>query len=87
MEIYTNAKVSPVGKVNKEDLQRIVIATLIFLAAPILLYAAQLQGTLTQNHVLFFSDLVPNLMTIGAIEGWFIGIIINFFLKLSDGKK
>lgn len=87
MNIFTTAKVSPVGTVNKADLQKIARDTFVFFAAPILTYFGQLSGTLSQKGVLLFSDFVPTLITIGAIEGWAIGIGINFFLKLNDGKK
>lgn len=87
MNLFTEAKVSPVGQVNKADLQKIARDTAIFFAAPILMYVGQLSGTLSINHVVLFPDLAPTLTTIGAIEGWLIGIIINFFLKLRDGSK
>lgn len=87
MKLFTEAKVSPVGQVNKKDLAKILRDTLIFFAAPILIYFGQLSGTLTNNGVITMSDLLPTLVTLGAIQGWFIGIAINFFLKLQDGSK
>ncbi len=87
MELYTTAKVSPPGKVNKADLKKIARDTAIFFAAPILVYFGQLSGVLAQNKVIVWPDLVPSIGTIGAIEGWAIGIAINFFLKLRDGSK
>lgn len=87
MDIYTEKKVSPVGQVNKSDLKKIARDTAIFFAAPILTYLAQLTGSLNQNGVVGISDLTPSLVTIGSVQGWFFGIVVNFFLKLSDGKK
>lgn len=87
MNIFTQAKVSPVGKVNIVDIQNIVRSTAIFFAAPILIYLAQLTGTLTQSHIILGNEFLPNTMTVGAIEGWAVGIAINFFLKLRDGSK
>lgn len=87
MNLYSEAKISPPGSVNKRDLKKIATDTLIFFAAPILLYLGQVQGTLNQNHIVVWEDFIPNLMTIGAIEGWAIGIVINFFLKFRDGSK
>mgnify|MGYP001607192688 CR=1 FL=1 len=78
---------SPAWKVNKEDLWRWFLQTVIFFTAPALMYLAQLQGTLAQNKFLLLNDFIPNLVTIGGIEGWAIGVAINFFLKLRDGKK
>ncbi len=87
MFLFTTKKISPQGKVNETDLRKIARDTMIFLAAPALIYFGQLSGTLAQNGVILFPDLVPTLLTIGAIEGWAIGIAINFFLKLKDGNK
>lgn len=87
IDLYTTAKISPVGQVNKKDVVKVLRDSVIFFAAPILMYLGQLQGILTQNHIVVWKDLVPSLMTIGAIEGWAIGIAINFFLKFNDGKK
>lgn len=84
---YTEAKVSPVGKLNKKDIKKVLRDTAIFFAAPALMYLGQIQGTLAQNQLVLAHELIPNLVTIGAIEGWAIGIAINFFLKLNDGSK
>lgn len=87
MVLYSEAKISPVGKVNERDLKKIARDTAIFFAPVILIYLGQVQGTLNQNNIILLNDFIPNLMTIGAIEGWAIGIVINFFLKLRDGGK
>lgn len=86
-DLYTTAKVSPQGQVNKADLKKIMRDTVIFFAAPILTYVGQLSGTLANNGVILVPDLVPTLLTIGAIQGWAIGIVVNFFLKFNDGTK
>ncbi len=87
MSLFTNAKISPEGQINATDLKKISRDTLIFLAAPLLMYFGQLSGTLSQHSVILLPDLIPTILTIGAIEGWAIGIVINFLLKLSDGSK
>lgn len=87
MNLYTEAKVSPVGKVNAADLKKIALNTAQFFSAPALIYFAQLMGTLNTNHFLLIPDFIPGLMTVGAIEAWAIGIAVNFFLKFNDGKK
>ena len=84
MKIFTQAKVSPAGQVNSTDLKKIARDTAIFFAAPVLMYLAQVQGSLSQDGIVTLNDLVPSLMTIGAIQGWGISIIINFFLKFSN---
>lgn len=87
MIFFSESKISPVGKVNEKDLKKILRDTLVFFAAPIVMYLGQLSGSLSQNGVILLTDFVPSLMTIGAVEGWALGIAINFFLKLSDGGK
>lgn len=87
MNLFTNAKVSPSGQVNQKDLSKIARDTAIFFAAPALMYLGQLSGTLANNHVLTLPDFIPSLMTVGTIQGWAMGIVINFFLKLKDGSK
>lgn len=85
--LYTQAKVSPIGKINPADLRKITRDTIVFFAAPSLMYLAQIQGILAKNSILLWNDFIPNQVTIGAIEGWAIGIAINFFLKFNDGSK
>jgi len=87
MDIFTKAKISPRGQLNELDLRKIANSALIFFAAPILMYLGQLQAILTQEAMVSTGDFIPNFTTIGAIEGWAVGICINFFLKLRDGKK
>lgn len=85
MLFWTNKKVSPVGTVNKLDLESIAKSTVIFLAAPALLYLGQLQGDLSNNQII--TSFYPNLVTVGAIQGWLLGVVINFFLKFTNGSK
>lgn len=84
----SEAKVSPKWKLNNLDLKKIAIYTAKFFAAPAILYLSQLSNTNTSvNGFASFKDIAPNAVTMGGIYGWFIGIGINFFLKLQDGKK
>ena len=87
MNLLTKDKVSERGDLNARDWKKIARDTAIFFAAPSLMYLGQIQGTLSANGSLILSDLSPSLMTIGAVQGWAIGIAINFFLKLNDGSK
>jgi hypothetical protein len=84
MFLYTTKDVSPTGTVNRKDLKKIARDTLIFFAAPITVYVLQVSNTLTQNGIVYASDLMPTVMTVGAIQGWLIGIVINFLLKLQN---
>ena len=61
MKIYTTAKISPKGQVNKTDLKKLARDTVIFFAAPTLMYLGQLQGTIAQNQFVGFNDMIPNL--------------------------
>lgn len=83
--LFTTQKISPVGQVNKQDLQKIVHDTLVFFSAPILMYLLQVQGTLAHNGILIFKDLAPSATTLGTIYGWGLSILINIFLKLKNG--
>lgn len=85
--IFTKAKVSPKWTVNKEDIKKIAVDTARFFSVPLLMYLAQLTGTLNNNNVLVAADFIPSLVTIGAIQGWGLGILVNFFLKFSNEKK
>jgi len=87
MDLYTEKKVSPKGKVNKTDLKKILRYTVIFFAAPTLIYLAQLQGTLSHNGDLSLVDFAFSKETRGAIYGWGLGIAINFFLRLNNNKQ
>lgn len=83
MILFSKDKVSPKWKVNVDDLKRMLKNSLIFISPAILIYLSQIQGNLDN---LSFDSLKPNAMTIGAIWAWFLGIVIDFFRKLSDGK-
>lgn len=87
MFLFTKAKVSPQGTVNTADLSSIARSTAIFFAAPALMYLAQLTGTLNQNHFISLSEFIPSWTTLGTIEGWAIGILINLFLKFQNGAN
>lgn len=87
-KIYTEAKVSPVGKVNKEDIKRWGMNTLIFISPAVLIYLGQVQGALTiEGHVFSLKDLIPSTFTLGAIVSWVISTLIDIFRKFNDGKK
>jgi len=70
--------------INNRDIKDIIKWTAIFFAAPILIYFAQITADLETNKII--TTLVPNAVTIGAIESWAVGIAINFFLSLKKGK-
>lgn len=70
--------------INWQDVKHIIKWTAIFFAAPILMYLAQLTADLNTNKII--TTLVPSTLTIGAIEGWALGIAINFFLSLQKDK-
>ena len=83
MIFFSKDKVSPKWKWNIADLQKMGKNALIFISPAILIYLAQVQGSLDN---LTWSSLVPNQMTIGAIWAWLLGIIVDGLRKLSDGK-
>ena len=84
---FSEAKVSPKGKLNAADLNKIAKNMLIFLTPTLMLYGAQLLGILEQNTVLSLKDLVPSAFVIGAFEGYLISTALDYLKKLNDGKK
>lgn len=86
MGIYTKAKVSPKGKVNREDLLKWGHNLLVFLAPLGIVYLLQLHGVL-QNGGLTLDDLKPTQATQGAMMLYIINAVLDFLRKFTDGKK
>lgn len=83
---FSEAKISPRGKLNAEDLQKMWKNALIFLTPTITLYAAQLIASLNAHTILGLFDLIPNSFVIGAFEGYLISTGLDYLKKLNDGK-
>lgn len=83
-KIYTNAKVSPVGQVNKEDLISWGKNVLIFLIPVGVVYLLQLQSVLQSNGFLDVKDFIPSAMTVGAMEGYVIGQLLALLKKFAN---
>ena len=86
MEIYTDKKVSPVGSVNKADLQKWLSNALIFLAPLSLVYLGQLNAGL-QDGIFELSDFIPTSVTIGAIQLYIVNALTDLVRKFTDSKK
>lgn len=86
MNIFTDAKISPAGKVNAEDLKRWGHNLLVFLAPLGVIYLLQLSGAL-QNGALTLKSLIPTPVTQGALELYVVNAVLDFLRKLMDGKK
>ena len=86
MNLYSKAKVSPTGKVNKNDLQKWVRNLLVFLIPLVVVYLLQLSGVL-QNKALEIKDLIPSQATQGAIELYAVNAVLDLLRKFRDGKK
>ena len=86
MDIYTEAKVSPVGKVNKEDLARWSTNLLVYLIPLILLYSGQLNVGI-QDGILSGEDFKPTLVTLGGMQLYVLNSLTDLLRKFSDGKK
>lgn len=85
--LYTDAKVSPVGKINKADLVAWFRTVIIFTIPVGVIYLLQLQSTLQANNFLALKDLLPSQLTLGAAEGYVIGQFLGLLRKFLDGKK
>jgi len=83
---FTEAEVSRKGFLNIEDLKKMVKNMLVFLTPTIVLYGAQLLGTLN-DHVLSLSDLTPSTYVVGAFQGYLISTFLDYLKKLNDGSK
>ena len=74
MSIFTTAKVSPAGTLNKEDLQKIGRNILLFTAPFFAVFFIQLQ-----------LGVEPKAAALVALAA-FYGVLADFFKKLSEGK-
>ena len=86
VELYTEAKVSPVGKVNKADLVRWSQNLILYLIPLALLYVAQLNGGI-QDGILSGSDFTPTLVTLGGMQLYVLNSLTDLLRKFSDSKK
>ena len=86
MNFYTNKKISPVGQVNKKDLQKWVHNLLVFLVPLGVIYLLQLSGAL-QNGALTLKDLVPTSVTQGALELYVINAALDLLRKFKNTKE
>ena len=84
--LYTDAKVSPAGKVNNADLGRWGKNLLVFLTPLLLVYFLQLQGQLADGS-LGWGDLFPTQVTMGALQLYVVNGVLDFLRKLTDSKK
>lgn len=85
-KVFSEAKISPVGKVNKADLRSVLHNMVVFLAPLGVIYLLQLSGTL-QNGALSIKDFIPTPVTQGALELYVINAILDLLRKFTDGKK
>lgn len=86
MDLYTQKKISPVGKVNSEDLKRWGNNLLMFLIPLGIMYLLQLNAML-QNGTLKAGDFIPNQTTIGGMQLYVINGLLDLLKKFMDGKK
>lgn len=86
MTIFSKAKVSPAGKLNKADIQRWLKNLLVFLAPLAIMYLLQLSGSL-QNGVLTWESLIPTTTTLGAIQLYVVNGLLDLLRKFTDASK
>lgn len=86
MDLYTNAKVSPSGQVNKKDLQSWLTNMVVFLAPLGIVYLLQVNATL-QNGPIGWQDFVPTSATVGAIQLYLVNAGLDLLRKFTDSKK
>lgn len=91
-KIYSKAKVSPVGQVNKKDLSSWFWGSVDYLkpfaVAIALMYLAPIMLVLgAQGHVVTINDFIPSEMTKGAIVLYIVSQIYGLLKKFADGSK
>lgn len=87
MLLYTNKSVSPRGKINLEDLQDWLYHALKYAAPVGVMYLAQIGLALQDHQALRLSDLVPTLVTQGAVEAWVLSQGLALLSKFNNDKK
>ena len=86
--IYSKAKISPKGTVNKKDIKRWLNNLLVFVAPVALIYLMQVQGALSQEgHFFTGKDFIPSSFTQGAMVLYTINSLIDIIRKFRDGSK
>ena len=85
MILFSEAKVSPVGKVNKEDLSKWGHNLLLFLAPLGVIYLLQL-NTAVQTGALSFVSLIPTQATQGALELYVVNGLLDLLRKFLNNK-
>lgn len=83
MKIFTAQKVSPRGKLNNTDLNKIKNNMIVFTVPILLIYLQQLTISLS-GGVLDMQDLIPTGMTMGAIQAYVIATLIDVLKKLNN---
>lgn len=84
-QIFSEAKVSPRGKVNEEDIKRWLLGLRAFLIPLALVYVLQVYASV-QKGVIGVSDLYPTQATIGAIQLYVLNAVLGILRKFNDGK-
>lgn len=88
LDLYTRAKISPVGKVNKQDLERWGVNMLKFLIPMSIIYTGSVIGIVQQdNHIFSLVDFIPTKFTQGAIALYFLNAIQDLARKFLDAHK
>jgi hypothetical protein len=88
MSLFSKAKVSPEGKLNKADISKWLRNLLVFLAPVFIIYLMQVQGLLAQEgHTFSVSDFIPSVFTRGAMTLYVVNGLIDILRKFLDGSK
>ena len=85
MDIYSEAKVSPAGTVNKKDLKQVFHNMVVFLIPLVLVYLLQINGVL-QDRALALEDLMPTAATYGAIQLYVVNALMDLLRKFQNNK-
>jgi hypothetical protein len=79
---------SPAGTLNSRDWKKWGEDSLYFFLSVLVIYLTSFAATLSlPNHIFDLMDLVPNLLTWGAILNYVINTIQNLIRKRNNGKE
>lgn len=68
------------------DVRKQLQAALVWLAPLVLVYVAQLQGTLQLNDHLAWSDFAPTPVSLGAMQLYVVNQLFGLFNRWKAGK-
>lgn len=83
---FSEARVSPKGKLNKADIDKIRRNMLKFLIPAILIYLGQVVLASSDN-IVTLQDFIPTSFTMGGIVYYIASTLMDYLTKLNNDKE